>query len=62
MDVALNLLTQYFAAYAEHISFPELSLPAVITLRRYVKNCKIARVAKQVSTLVKKVLWLVGCD
>eukprot|EP00698_Gefionella_okellyi_P005829 TRINITY_DN15267_c0_g1_i1.p1 TRINITY_DN15267_c0_g1~~TRINITY_DN15267_c0_g1_i1.p1 ORF type:complete len:774 (-),score=218.96 TRINITY_DN15267_c0_g1_i1:75-2333(-) len=54
VDTALLLLAEHFAAYAESVSFPELVLPAVVTMRKFVKTCKIGRISKQVMQLVKK--------
>lgn len=50
----VELLGEYFVLYCKSVSFPELTTPVVIALRRYIKTSKNARYNKQLSNIVEK--------
>merc|ERR1711879_412527 len=41
-----ELLLEHFAVYAYSISFPELAVPSIVTLKKFVKQCKIPEYSK----------------
>ncbi|QLQ81492.1 hypothetical protein HG537_0F02530 [Torulaspora globosa] len=50
----VDLLGEYFVLYCKNVAFPELATPAIISLRRYIKNSKNVRFNKQLSNIVEK--------
>jgi nucleolar complex protein 2 len=52
----IDLIEDYLSIYAYSISFPELSIPATINLKRYLKQCKVPFFRKRVSTIIDEVL------
>lgn len=50
----VDLVGEYFVLYCKNIAFPELATPAIISLRRYVKNSKNVKYNKQLSNIVEK--------
>lgn len=50
----VELLGEYFVLYCKNVSFPELTTPVVIALRRYMKTSKNTRYNKQLSNIVEK--------
>lgn len=54
LSAALSLLMRHLACYSYSISFPELIIPCVKTLRKFRKTTKIVRVKKQVQQLVNQ--------
>lgn len=50
----VELLCEYYVLYCKNVSFPELTTPAVIALRRYIKSSKNMKFNKQVSNALEK--------
>lgn len=50
----VDLLGEYFTLYSKSVSFPELVTPAIIILRRNIKNSKNIKFNKQLSNIVEK--------
>ncbi|KAG0662074.1 Nucleolar Complex 2 protein [Maudiozyma exigua] len=50
----VDLLGEFFTLYCKSVSFPELVTPAVIILRRYIKNSRNVKFNKQLSNVVDK--------
>lgn len=50
----IDLAGEFFVLHCKSIAFPELSTPAIIYLRRYIKTSKNAKFNKQISNLVEK--------
>src|SRR5699024_3420696 len=50
----VDLVAEFFVLHSKSIAFPELSIPAVITLRRFVKKSKNIKFNKQIQRLVEK--------
>lgn len=50
----VDLVGEYFVLYCKNVAFPELASPAIISLRRYIKNSKNVRYNKQLSNIVEK--------
>lgn len=50
----VELLGEYYVLYCKSVSFPELTTPAVISLRRYIKSSKNVKFNKQLSNIVEK--------
>ncbi|SCU93712.1 LAME_0F04742g1_1 [Lachancea meyersii CBS 8951] len=51
----VELTCEYFVLYCKSVSFPELTTPAYIGLRRYVKASKNSKFNKQISNVLEKV-------
>lgn len=51
----VNLLFDFYGAFALSISFPELAIPAILQLKRYIKRSKNFQINKQLQQLVEKV-------
>ncbi|KAJ3010253.1 Nucleolar Complex 2 protein [Thoreauomyces humboldtii] len=56
VEEVVSLLFDYYGAFARSISFPELAVPALLQLKRYIKRSKNFQVNKQISTLVDKLV------
>ncbi|TPX54102.1 hypothetical protein PhCBS80983_g06059 [Powellomyces hirtus] len=54
VEQVVSLLFDYYGAFALSISFPELAVPALLQLKRYVKRSKNFQVNKQIQQLVEK--------
>lgn len=53
-EQVVDLIGEYFVLYCKSISFPELSTPVIIALRRYVKQSTNVKFNKQLVSLVDK--------
>ncbi|KAI9207968.1 Noc2p family-domain-containing protein [Polychytrium aggregatum] len=54
VDEVVGLMSDYFASFALSISFPELVVPAIIQIKRFVKKSKNFTANKQLQQLVEK--------
>ncbi|KAJ3043715.1 Nucleolar Complex 2 protein [Rhizophlyctis rosea] len=54
VEEVVNLLFDYYGAFALSIAFPELAVPAILQLKRYAKKSKNFRMNKQIQQLVEK--------
>lgn len=50
----VDLVGEYFVLYCKNVAFPELVTPAIISLRRFVKNSKNIKYNKQLSNMIEK--------
>ncbi|SCV05749.1 LANO_0H14334g1_1 [Lachancea nothofagi CBS 11611] len=50
----IEMICEYFVLYCKSVSFPELTTPAYIALRRYIKTSKNSKFNKQVSNVLEK--------
>eukprot|EP01130_Rhizamoeba_saxonica_P002575 TRINITY_DN12354_c0_g1_i1.p1 TRINITY_DN12354_c0_g1~~TRINITY_DN12354_c0_g1_i1.p1 ORF type:complete len:646 (+),score=167.15 TRINITY_DN12354_c0_g1_i1:54-1991(+) len=55
LDESFILLVEYFAGYSYAIAFPELVLPALLRLKKYIKQCRNPYLRRRFSTLVDKI-------
>ncbi|KAK4703714.1 nucleolar complex protein 2, partial [Phenoliferia sp. Uapishka_3] len=53
-DELVYLLTEYYGSLATSIAFPELVLPAIVSLKRHAKKTGQARLGSQIKVLVEK--------
>ncbi|KAL1924138.1 uncharacterized protein VTP21DRAFT_7173 [Calcarisporiella thermophila] len=51
----VELLLEYYACYCLSIAFPELTIPAVVQLKRHIKKSKNVKFNKQLHGLVEKI-------
>ncbi|KAF9094247.1 Nucleolar Complex 2 protein [Mortierella sp. AM989] len=49
-----ELMTEYYSLFSTSISFPELAIPAIIQLKRFVKKSTLVKLTKQFAGLVEK--------
>lgn len=49
-----ELMTEYFALFSTSISFPELAIPAIVQLKRFIKKSSLVKLTKQFAGLVEK--------
>ncbi|KAK2174171.1 hypothetical protein NP493_820g01008 [Ridgeia piscesae] len=58
-DVVIDQLYEHlmdcFEIHAHTIGFPELALPALLQMKKFTKNCKVANYTKQIKQIVDKV-------
>ncbi|CAN6602786.1 nucleolar complex protein 2 [Trichomonascus vanleenenianus] len=53
-DQIVELIGEFYALYCKSIAFPELAVPAIITLRRFIKRSKNIRFNKQLQQVVER--------
>jgi len=46
VEQLFELLLEHFAIYANSISFPELAVPSIVALKKFVKSCKVPEYSK----------------
>ncbi|KAF9410996.1 Nucleolar Complex 2 protein [Podila epigama] len=49
-----ELMTEYFSLFSTSISFPELVIPAIVQLKRFIKKSSLVKLTKQFAGLVEK--------
>ncbi|KAF9921911.1 Nucleolar Complex 2 protein [Linnemannia zychae] len=49
-----ELMTEYYALFSTSISFPELAIPAIVQLKRFIKKSSLVKLTKQFAGLVEK--------
>ncbi|KAG0013219.1 Nucleolar Complex 2 protein [Entomortierella chlamydospora] len=49
-----ELMTEYYALFSTSISFPELAIPAILQLKRFIKKSTLVKLKKQFAGLVDK--------
>ncbi|KAI7817558.1 Noc2p family-domain-containing protein [Gamsiella multidivaricata] len=49
-----ELMTEYYALFSTSISFPELAIPAIVQLKRFIKKSSLVKLTKQFAGLVDK--------
>lgn len=55
MDHIFELLLEFFSIHAHSIAFPEVALPAVLRLRKFIKTTSVPKYRKQFKQLVDKI-------
>ncbi|CAG8613213.1 8452_t:CDS:10, partial [Scutellospora calospora] len=50
----IELLFEYYSCYSLSIAFPELAIPAIIQIKRHIKNSKNAKFNRQLQQFVEK--------
>ncbi|KAG0326887.1 Nucleolar Complex 2 protein [Podila humilis] len=53
-EQVFELMTEYFALFSTSISFPELAIPAIVQLKRFIKKSSLVKLTKQFAGLVEK--------
>lgn len=59
VEQLFELLLEHFAIYAFSISFPELAVPTIVALKKFVKQCKIPEYCKIFKQLAQQVSLLI---
>lgn len=54
-DQIVELTSEFFVLYCKSVAFPELAIPAVITLKRFTKRSNISKFNRQLVTLLDKI-------
>lgn len=54
-DQIVELVSEFFVLYCKSVAFPELAIPAVITLKRFTKRSNISKFNRQLLTLLDKI-------
>ncbi|KAF8935013.1 Nucleolar Complex 2 protein [Dissophora ornata] len=49
-----ELMTEYYSLFSTSISFPELAIPAIVQLKRFIKKSGLLKLTKQFAGLVEK--------
>ncbi|KAG0343067.1 Nucleolar Complex 2 protein [Podila horticola] len=49
-----ELMTEYYSLFSTSISFPELVIPAIVQLKRFIKKSNLVKLTKQFAGLVEK--------
>ncbi|KAG0372000.1 Nucleolar Complex 2 protein, partial [Mortierella sp. AD032] len=49
-----ELMSEYYALFSTSISFPELAIPAIVQLKRFIKKSALVKLTKQFAGLVEK--------
>ncbi|KAG0089272.1 Nucleolar Complex 2 protein [Podila epicladia] len=49
-----ELMTEYYSLFSTSISFPELVIPAIVQLKRFIKKSSLVKLTKQFAGLVEK--------
>ncbi|XP_074653833.1 nucleolar complex protein 2 homolog [Tubulanus polymorphus] len=55
IEQVYDLLMEHFNLHSHSIGFPELVFPAVLQLKTFIKQCKVASFTKQIKQIVDKV-------
>ncbi|KAJ7394445.1 Nucleolar complex protein 2 [Desmophyllum pertusum] len=55
VDHIFELLLEFFSVHAHSIAFPEVALPAVVRLRKFIKTTSVPKYRKQLKQLVDKI-------
>ncbi|XP_020615679.1 nucleolar complex protein 2 homolog isoform X3 [Orbicella faveolata] len=55
VDHIFELLLEFFSVHAHSIAFPEIALPAVVRLRKFIKTTSVPKYRKQLKQLVDKI-------
>ncbi|XP_068699854.1 nucleolar complex protein 2 homolog [Montipora foliosa] len=55
VDHIFELLLEFFCVHAHSIAFPEVALPAVVRLRKFIKTTAVPKYRKQMKQLVDKI-------
>jgi nucleolar complex protein 2 len=55
-NLAYEYLLEWLGTYSGSIAFPEVVLPAQLTLKKFVKSCKLSYMRRQIQQLLDKIL------
>ncbi|CAK8694755.1 unnamed protein product [Clavelina lepadiformis] len=55
IDRVYDLLMAYFNSQAHTVAFPEMSIPTIVMLKKFVKECKTPNYSKVIKQIVEKV-------